>query len=45
MKRKNQKGGNEQLNEQLLEAVKDADTDLVRTLLEKSADVNTTDTY
>lgn len=45
MKRKNQRGGNEQLNEQLLEAVEDANVDSVKNLLEKGADVNTTDTY
>lgn len=45
MKRKNQKGGNEQLNKQLLEAIEDVDVASVKDLLEKGADVNTTDTY
>lgn len=45
MKRKNQKGGNEQLNKQLLESIEDVDVASVKDLLEKGADVNTTDTY
>ena len=45
MKRKNQKGGNEQLNKQLLEAIEDVDVASVKDLLEKGANVNTTDTY
>jgi ankyrin repeat protein len=45
MKRKNQKGGNEQLNKQLLEAIENVDVASVKDLLEKGADVNTTDKY